>query len=213
MLKLKILGFLKHRRIVSLGLAAISVLMCLSLNSWAQSTFPSKAIRIIVPNAAGGAADISARSVAQKLSERLGQPVLIDNKPSAGGILAAELVSHAEPDGYTLLLISSGTAVSAALFKNLPFDTVKDFQPISKMASFDLIIASAPNGRFKNYSDLLVYAKANPGRLNIVHLKSARRKIWRLSILWLQQELKPKLCLLMARHLLSPQSEAVRSIS
>jgi tripartite-type tricarboxylate transporter receptor subunit TctC len=167
MLKLKILGFLKHRRSVSLGLAAISVLMCLSLNSWAQSTFPSKAIRIIVPNAAGGAADISARSVAQKLSERLGQPVLIDNKPSAGGILAAELVSHAEPDGYTLLLISSGTAVSAALFKNLPFDTVKDFQPISKMASFDLIIASAPNGRFKNYSDLLVYAKANPGRLNI----------------------------------------------
>ena len=81
--------------------------------------------------------------------------------------MAAELVSHSDPDGHTLLLISSGTAVSAALFKNLPFDTIKDFQPISKMATFDLVIASAPNGRFKNYSDLLSYAKANPGQLNI----------------------------------------------
>jgi tripartite-type tricarboxylate transporter receptor subunit TctC len=159
--------FLKFRLTSLLSSVFCAMLLFLTINSWAQSAFPSKTIRIIVPNAPGGAADISARAVAQKLSERVGQAVVIDNKPSAGGIVAAELVAHAEPDGYTLLLISSGTAVSAALFKSLPFDTVKDFQPMSKMATFDLVIASAPNGRFKNYSDLLTYAKANPGALNI----------------------------------------------
>jgi len=161
------LGILKKDAVNLFNHLICILSMCLATNCLAQTAFPSKSIKIIVPNAAGGAADISARSVAQKLSERLGQAVVIENKPSAGGIVAAELVSHSDPDGHTLLLISSGTAVSAALFKNLPFDTIKDFQPISKMATFDLVIASAPNGRFKNFSDLLSYAKANPGQLNI----------------------------------------------
>ena len=160
------LGILKKDAVNLFNHLICILSMCLATNCLAQTAFPSKSIKIIVPNAAGGAADISARSVAQKLSERLGQAVVIENKPRAGGIVAAELVSHSDPDGHTLLLISSGTAVSAALFKNLPFDTIKDFQPISKMATFDLVIASAPNGRFKNYSDLLSYAKANPGQLN-----------------------------------------------
>lgn len=133
----------------------------------AQTAFPSKALKIVVPNAAGGAADITARTVAQKLSESLGQSVVIDNKPSAGGIVAGEMVARAEPDGHTLLLISSGTAVSAALFKALPFDTVKDFTPVSKLASFDLVLAVAEGGRFKTFAELLSYARANPGKLNI----------------------------------------------
>mgnify|MGYP003704421531 CR=1 FL=1 len=103
----------------------------------------------------------------QKLSEALGQPVLIDNRASAGGIVAAEMVAKAEPDGHTLLLISSGTAVSASLFKTLPFDTIKDFSPVSKLASFDLVLCVAEGGRFKNLNDLLAYARANPGKLNI----------------------------------------------
>jgi len=135
--------------------------------SQAQPTFPSKSLKLVVPNAAGGAADITARTVAQKLSESLGQSVVVDNKPSAGGIVAGEMVARAEPDGHTLLLISSGTAVSAALFKSLPFDTVKDFTPVSKLASFDLVIAVAEGGRFKNLNELLTYARANPGKLNI----------------------------------------------
>jgi len=133
----------------------------------AQVLFPNKALKIVVPNAAGGAADITARTVAQKLSEALGQSVVVENKPSAGGIVAGEMVARAEPDGHTLLLISSGSAVSAALFKTLPFDTVKDFTPVSKLASFDLVIAVAEGGRFKSLSDLLAYARANPGKLNI----------------------------------------------
>jgi tripartite-type tricarboxylate transporter receptor subunit TctC len=132
----------------------------------AQS-FPSKAFKIVVPNAAGGAADITARTVGQKLGEALGQPVVIENKASAGGIVAGEQVAKAEADGHTLLLISSGTAVSAALFKQLPFDTLRDFSPVSKLASFDLVIAVSEAGRFKSLVELLIYARANPGKLNI----------------------------------------------
>ena len=133
----------------------------------AQSGFPSKPLRIVVPNAAGGAADLTARTVGQKLSASLGQAVIIDNRPGAGGVVAGEVVAKAEPDGHTLLLVSSGTAVSAALFKQLPFDTLKDFAWISTMATFDLAIVVAEGGRFKTLAELLAYAKANPGKVNI----------------------------------------------
>jgi len=136
--------------------------------AWAQTAaFPSKSLKIVVPNAPGGAADITARTVAQKLSEALGQAVVIENKPSAGGIVAGEQVARSDPDGHTMLLISSGTAVSASLFKSLPFDTVKDFTPVSKLATFDLVIAVAEGSRFKTFAELMAYAKANPGKLNI----------------------------------------------
>ncbi len=131
------------------------------------ATFPTKLIKIVVPNAAGGAADLTARTVAQELAKTLGQGVVIDNKPSAGGVVAGELVAKAEPDGHTLLLVSSGTAVSAALFKKLPFDTLGDFAPVSLLATFDLGLVVAEGGRFKNLADLLAYGKANPGKLNI----------------------------------------------
>lgn len=129
--------------------------------------FPSRPIRIVVPNAAGGAADITARTVGQKIAGPLGQSVVIENKPSAGGVVAGELVARAEPDGHTLLLVSSGTAVSAALFKSLPFDTLKDFAPVSLLATFDLAVVVREGGRFRTLADLLAYGRAHPGRLNI----------------------------------------------
>lgn len=160
---------MKPMKHFALRLAGATALLASLLASplHAQTAFPSKPLKIVVPNAAGGAADITARTVGQKLSEALGQPVVIENKPSAGGIVAGEMVARAEPDGHTLLLISSGTAVSAGLFKSLPFDTVKDFAPVSKLASFDLVIAVAENSRFKNFNELLAYGRANPGKLNI----------------------------------------------
>jgi tripartite-type tricarboxylate transporter receptor subunit TctC len=139
---------------------------CLSGQVLAQ-TFPTKPLKIVVPNAAGGAADITARTVGQKLGEALGQSVVIENKPSAGGVVAGDSVAKAEADGHTLLLISSGTAVSAALFKTLPFDTLRDFAPVSKLASFDLAIAVSETGKFKSLAELLAFARANPGKLNI----------------------------------------------
>jgi tripartite-type tricarboxylate transporter receptor subunit TctC len=129
--------------------------------------FPSKPIRLVVPNAPGGAADLTARAVGQKLGETLGQPVVIDNKPGAGGVAAGEAVAKAVPDGHTLLLISSGTAVSASLFKSLPFDTAKDFIPVAPLATFDLVIVAPEGGRFKTLGELVAYARANPGKLNI----------------------------------------------
>ena len=157
---------MKHLLIKLLSLTALATSFLASPLS-AQTVFPSKPLKIVVPNAAGGAADITARTVGQKLSEALGQPVVIENKPSAGGIVAGEMVARSEPDGHTLLLISSGTAVSAGLFKSLPFDTLKDFTPVSKLASFDLVIAVAEGSRFKSLGEMLAYGRANPGKLNI----------------------------------------------
>ncbi|HTH10158.1 MAG TPA: tripartite tricarboxylate transporter substrate-binding protein, partial [Acidovorax sp.] len=133
----------------------------------AQAAFPSRPLRIIVPNAAGGAADITARTIAQKIAGPLRQSVVIENKPSAGGIVAGELVARAEPDGHTLLLVSSGTAVSAALFQSLPFDTLKDFAPVSLLATFDLAVVVKEGGRFATLAELLAYGRAHPGKLNI----------------------------------------------
>src|SRR4051794_31775054 len=149
-----------------LGLCA-SVLGIGSASAQAQAAFPSRPLRIVVPNAAGGAADITARSVAQQMAGPLGQSVVIDNRPSAGGVVAGDLVARAEPDGHTLLLVSSGTAVSAALFKSLPFDTLRDFAPVSQLATFDLVLVVAANGRFRTLDDLLTWARANPGKLNL----------------------------------------------
>ncbi len=146
--------------------AGVLLVSLLATQAGAQG-FPGKPIRLVVPNAPGGAADLTARAVGQKIGETLGQPVVIDNKPGAGGVVAGETVAKAAPDGHTLLLISSGTAVSAALFKSLPFDTVKDFIPVAPLATFDLVIVAPEGGRFKTLGELVAYARANPGKLNI----------------------------------------------
>lgn len=127
----------------------------------------SKPIRIVVPFGAGGVADVTSRIVAQKLSTQLGQPVIIDNKPGAGGIGAADAVAKSAPDGHTLLLMSNGSAVTVGLFSQLPFDMVKDFTPVSTLGYFDIGILAAGDSRFKSLGDLLAYAKAHPGQLNI----------------------------------------------
>ncbi len=156
-----------RRHLVSLlALPAILGAMALPHVAVAQ-TFPSKAIRLVVPFGAGGVADLTARTVAQKLSESLGQPVLVDNRPGAGGVVAGDLVAKSDPDGHTLLLMSNGTAVSAGLFKSLPFDTLRDFAPVSTLGFFDIAIITQGDSKFKTLPDLLVYARANPGKLNI----------------------------------------------
>ncbi|MDB5964821.1 MAG: hypothetical protein JWQ72_1321 [Polaromonas sp.] len=148
-------------------LAAVAALAA-TAPAWVRAqTFPSKPIRIVVPFGAGGIADLTARVVAQKLSEGLRQSVIVDNKPGAGGVVAGEAVAKADPDGYTLLLMSNGTAVSTGLFKALPFDAQKDFAPIATLGFFDLAIVSTTNGRFKSLESMLFYAKANPGKLNV----------------------------------------------
>jgi tripartite-type tricarboxylate transporter receptor subunit TctC len=133
----------------------------------AQSVFPSKPLKIVVPFGAGGVADLTARAVAQKLSENLGQPVIIDNRPGAGGIVAGELVAKAAPDGHTLLLMSNGTAVSAGLFKALPFNPRSDFAPVSLLGLFDIAIVVPESSPHKTLAELVSFGRANPGKLNI----------------------------------------------
>ncbi|MFM1979807.1 MAG: hypothetical protein RLZ68_1072 [Pseudomonadota bacterium] len=155
--------FQTFTRAVALSASAVALLG----TPVAAQTFPSKPIRIVVPFGAGGVADLTARTVAQKMSESMGQSVIIDNKPGAGGVVAGEAVAKAEPDGHTLLLMSNGTAVSAGLFKSLPFDAVRDFAPVSTLGYFDIAILTAADAPYKSITELLAYAKANPGKLNV----------------------------------------------
>jgi tripartite-type tricarboxylate transporter receptor subunit TctC len=133
----------------------------------AAQAFPSRPIRIVVPFGAGGIADLTARAVAQSLGQGLRQSVIVDNKPGAGGVVGGDTVAKAEPDGHTLFLMSNGTAVSAGLFKSLPFDPQKDFAPIATLGFFDLAVLTTSNGKFQSIKDLLAFAKANPGKLNL----------------------------------------------
>ncbi|MDO9194861.1 tripartite tricarboxylate transporter substrate binding protein [Rhodoferax sp.] len=151
-------------------IASLAVALLATHAATAQTTapaFPTKAIRIVVPFGAGGVADLTARTVAQKLSESLGQPVVIENKPGAGGVVAGDTVAKAEPDGHTLLLMSNGTAVSAGLFKSLPFDPVRDFAPVSTLGFFDIAMVVPADSKFKTLGELLAFARANPGKLNV----------------------------------------------
>ncbi len=158
---------MNSRRHVLLQGAALGAAALLPATVLAQQGFPRRAVRIVVPFAPGGAADITARTLAQAMTGPLGQPVLIENRVGAGGVVAGEMVARAEPDGHTLLLVSSGTAVSEALFKQLPFDTLKDFAPVGLLATFELTLYAAENSRFKTLADVLAYARANPGKLNV----------------------------------------------
>lgn len=150
----------------SLGAAIVAALSVVSGAVSAQ-TFPSKPITIVVPFAPGGIADLTARAVAEHMGKSLGQTVIVDNKPSAGSIVASQTVARAAPDGHTLLLVSNGNAVSVGLFKSLPFDVEKDFAPVSLMGSFDLGIFAPTNSRFANLAEAVSYARANPGKLNV----------------------------------------------
>lgn len=133
----------------------------------AQASFPSKPISLLVPFGPGGIADLTARAVAEVMGKSLGQPIVVENKPSAGSIVASQAVAKAAPDGHTLLLMSNGNAVSVGLFKKLPYDPVKDFAPVSLLGTFDLGIFAPANSRFATLRDAVAFAKANPGKLNV----------------------------------------------
>ncbi|QHE85602.1 Bug family tripartite tricarboxylate transporter substrate binding protein [Hydrogenophaga sp. BPS33] len=155
-----------HRRTVLAASLAAAAFGLVALPAQAQ-TFPSKGLRIVVPFGPGGVGDLTARIVAEKLTSQLGQPVVIDNRPGAGGVVAAESVARSEPDGYTMFLMSNGTAVTASLFNKLPFDTIKDFTPVSTLGYFDIAVVVPANSPHKTLADLVKFAKANPGKINI----------------------------------------------
>ncbi|HZD92594.1 MAG TPA: tripartite tricarboxylate transporter substrate binding protein [Pseudolabrys sp.] len=154
------------RRAVLLVLPALLIAALAPLGQ-AQAKWPEKPVKIILPFGAGGVADVSSRILADKLDKKFGQRVVIENMPGPGGINAARAVVNAPPDGYTLGLVTNGTAISVAAFKHLPFDPVKQFAMISELGQFNLLFAVDANSKYKTLKDFIQDAKANPGKLNI----------------------------------------------
>lgn len=148
-----------------LGLLAALWLGCTTA-AQAQS-YPTRPVRIVIGFGPGGLADITMRLLGQKLTELTGQQVAIENRPGAGGVVAAGAVTSAAPDGYTLFVLSSGIAISKSLLKSMPFDPVADFAPISTVAFFDLLILTKSDSSLRTMSDVLAAARASPGRFNV----------------------------------------------
>ncbi|MDH6591801.1 tripartite-type tricarboxylate transporter receptor subunit TctC [Variovorax sp. TBS-050B] len=151
---------------------AASAAALVAMPSWAQGTWPTKPVRIVVPFAAGGTTDILARAVAPELSKAFGQQFIVDNRAGAGGNVGAEIVSHAPNDGYTLLMGTVGThGINRALYPKLPFDPIKDFVPITLVAAvpnvMEMNAQKAKELNIRNVQDFIKYAKANPGKLNM----------------------------------------------
>lgn len=153
------------RRVLRLCAALIASVWVVS--AAAQSVYPSRPMRLVAPFAPGGVVDTISRVVAQKLSESLGQTVMVDNKPGAGGNIGAEFVSKSAPDGYTLLMGSIGThAINVSLYPRLPYDAERDFQPVSLVTTNTNLVVVNPSFAVNSIAELIAYAKANPGKLN-----------------------------------------------
>ena len=133
----------------------------------AQQGYPNRPVRFVLPFAAAGVADITARVVAEKLGDKLGQRFVVENMPGPGGIAAARAVLSQAADGYTIGLVTNGTAISVAIYKSLPFDPVKEFAPISLIGNFDLVFAVNAESEFKTLADFLKAARERPGKLDV----------------------------------------------
>ena len=144
----------------------LAALLAAPLLAYAQA-YPTKPVRIVLPFGPGGVADITTRTIAPRMSDGLGQQVVVENLPGAGGIRASETVARADPDGHTLLLLTNGNAVSQALFKSLPYDPLNDFAMISTVGYFSMVIVTGASSKYKTLQEVIAAAKQNPGRLNI----------------------------------------------
>jgi len=156
----------RHLRL-ALGLASV---VAVTAGPASAQTYPSRPVTIITPFAAGSVTDATARAIAQHLQETLGQSFVVENRAGAGGLLAANAVARAAPDGYTLLITTNSTHSAApGLFKSVPYDPIKDFTPVARIGSFPSLIAVHPDQPIRSMQELVSYAKANPGKLSYAH--------------------------------------------
>ena len=154
---------LPRRRLVSIALVGFGLIG----STWSVAQdYPVRPVRMIVPFAAGGGSDVVARTVATKLSESLGQPVVVDNRPGAGGNIGTDMVAKAAPDGYTLLMgVVGPIAINPSLFGNLPYDPIRDFAPITQAVFVTNMLVINPSVPANNLKELIAYGRANPGKL------------------------------------------------
>ena len=151
---------------------SIALFAALLISTFANAQgWPTKPLRMIVPFPAGGGTDLVARAAASKLSDALGQPVVVENRPGAGGTIGASAVANAAPDGYTIGVATSSTHPGAvALLKDVPYDPVKSFAPITQIASTSFVLVATPSLPASTFPELVAYAKANPGKLNFANV-------------------------------------------
>lgn len=149
-----------------LALTALAALCLPAIATAQQAPYPSKPITLVVGSAPGGSNDTFARAIGKRLQEVLGQPVLVDNKPAGGGVIANAFVAKAPPDGYALVVLSSTFTTGAAIRTNLTYDAIKSFKPVAILARGPLLVTVPNNSPFKTIGELVAYAKANPTKLN-----------------------------------------------
>jgi tripartite-type tricarboxylate transporter receptor subunit TctC len=148
-------------------LAAVALLgASMATGALAQSGYPSKPIRLMVPFGAGGPADIYARHVAQRISEPLGQPVVVEDRPGAGSVVGTDAVAKAAPDGYTILMISNTHPINETLYQKLPYNLLRDFTAITQINVMPNVLVVKPDSQFSSVKELVAFAKAQPGKLN-----------------------------------------------
>lgn len=152
-----------HRAMIGITTAALALLAGATASA---QPYPSKPVRVVVPFVAGGAVDSLARLVGVKAAEHLGQPVIVENRPGAGGNVAADAVAKSPPDGYTILQNTNGQAISPAIYRSLPFDVVNDFIPVTQLVASELVLAASPKLAARSVRELIALAKARPGGLN-----------------------------------------------
>ena len=155
---------MRLERLIAVAFACAA--LALSVNTRAQGSYPNKPIRIVVPTTAGGAADIMTRQLAQKLSESMGTPVIVDNKPGGGNVVGSDSVAKAPPDGYTVLMTYTDHVYNPFLRASMPYDTVKDFAPVVHIGSVPLLVVVNPEVPARSIQDLIGLAKARPNQLN-----------------------------------------------
>jgi tripartite-type tricarboxylate transporter receptor subunit TctC len=149
------------------GFLVLLLSMAVCAPAYAQSKFPTRPVRLILPFGPGGVADVTMRLLGQKLGEKWGQQVVIENKPGAGGVLAQQTLLASPADGYSMSVTGNGTAIGMTLFKNRPYDVLKDFTHVSITATFDMLLVTRRNAPYKTVADLIAYAKKYPGKVNL----------------------------------------------
>ena len=161
------------------GLAVLLLSQAVSVPAQAETKFPTRPVRLILPFGAGGVADVTMRLLGQKLGEKWGQQVVIENKPGAGGVIAQQALLASAPDGHAMSVTGNGTAIGMTLFKTRPYDILKDFTSVSITATFEMLLVTRPDAPFKTVAEVLDYAKKNPASSTSAPSTRARRRTCR----------------------------------
>lgn len=158
---------MQRRKFIATGVGAALTASVAALPAWAQEAWPTKPVKLIVPFPPGGPTDVMGRTAAKVMAEKLGQPFVVENKAGAGGNIGGQYAAKAAADGYTLFMGTVGTqSINASLYKKMPFDPIKDFAPLTRVANVPNLLVANPQQPFKTVPEMIAYAKANPGKIN-----------------------------------------------